>query len=91
MLLSLKKFKKLKVESCSDEKKLNINKYWLFTSSIWSLDKINKHNSFRIKRIKKCILSGKKKKIAYNSNINSHILKKLASNGMLSNIKKSTW
>jgi len=75
-----------------DEKKIKrINKYFLYQYKHWSKIRVKRHNTSLNNHIKRCIISEKKKTIGFSSNINSHILKKLISNGDLSNFKKAIW
>jgi len=76
----------------NEKKILKTNKYSLYQYKNWSKIKIERHNRpIDFRENKKCIISKKKKAINFNTNINSHIFKKLISNGELSNLKKAIW
>jgi len=72
----------------SNEKKSKknkiISKYWIKRFKKNSIE-----NESKFYHSKVCIISGKKKSIAKNSNVNTHLIKCLISNGSISNLKKS--
>jgi len=83
---------KLEFQKKKKKKELNVNKYFLYQYKRWSVKILKNHNStIRIKPLKNCIISKKRKKICVNSNINTRILKRLVSNGELPNFKKALW
>ena len=83
---------KLELKKRNKKKELKINKYFLYQFENWSGKKIQKHNNkVSYKTLKKCIITKKRKKLSLYSNISTHYLKKLVSNGDLPNFKKALW